>query len=150
MLHLCSELGLGKKNIDRLEKSQIFSVESLLGKVVQLKETGISEKKIEKLQIAVDWLKNHEKANVLDDFDSDIFDIWENEIKKKEKARNKYFDTYIYDFLGKSNLSQENRQMAKSMYEAIEKDEMKMKEMIERFTDEVMKSSYLKHKVSLI
>mmetsp|Transcript_14299 Transcript_14299/g.20824 ORF Transcript_14299/g.20824 Transcript_14299/m.20824 type:complete len:1022 (-) Transcript_14299:81-3146(-) len=100
--HICTEIGLASYGKKKLESGKIFTIEDLLEAESNLNQgdcCGLAQKKIENILVFIKWLKNHPSADVMTDFDEEVFD----EAGKQQEGRKNEIEQYIKNVLGSPN-----------------------------------------------
>ena len=121
--YICTVLGIGQKTRKRLENVNIYTLDNLLGAEERFQEQEfgeLTEKQRDRLLIAIDWRKKHKDADILDAFDVDMFEEYEEEYdkrKKEEQRQNEKKKVEIEQFISvvmglsfSGNLSTEYKQ----------------------------------------
>lgn len=158
--HICSVLGIGRKTRQRLENVEIYTLDHLLGaeERFQEREFGeLTEMQNYRLLVAIDWRKKHTDANILEEFEVDMFEEYEEEYdkrKKEEQIQNEKKKVEIEQFMsavmGRSfsgNLSAEDKQdmeFGKLVFQKFKCGDYSLEDLYKYCTNAVMQSANLK------
>lgn len=158
--HICSVLSIGRKTRQRLENVNIYTLDHLLGAEERFQEQEfgeLTEKQRDRLLIAIDWKKKHKDANILEEFEVDMFEEYEEEYDKRKKEEQRQnekkkveIEQFINVVMGRSfsgNLSAEDKQdmeFGKLVFQKFKCGEYSLEDLYKYCANFVMQSTNLK------
>ena len=109
ILHICAEVGIGRRTRARMEDHGIVTVPDLMNirDRIRKKEIDCIKEEIRnKLLLVVEWREKNMHADIIKDFDEDVLDKLE-----EDEA---YADDFIRKVLGRPN-SEENISLSEDL-----------------------------------
>lgn len=132
--HICTEVGIPRKSRLKLEECGVCTAQDLL-KVrerIQSNELdGLREEIREKLLVVAEWLDGNPDADIIEEFDEDVYD----KLYKDQRWAEKYI---------KIALGQPYREENVCLYEDVDADPTLLQSVINKSKDIVMRSSNLR------
>ena len=133
--HACIEIGIAPSNRKSLENSKILSVEDLCnneGSLINGECCRLDKIRVESLLIFIRWLKQNPNADIIKDFNQNVFDEFQH--------RGADIDEYIRKGLGSSN-SEARRENIRALSDHLDPC---LNEVINLAEKKVMASPFLK------